>query len=232
MKKIIIYLLLLFCMNELVAAEKQELKKAHLFILSGQSNMRRLNPDLTFTPTLKKAFPSDEIIVIKDAKGGQPIRFWSKPAASARNDHTGTSGVLYDRLIRKVKIATAKSTFDTVTFIWMQGESDAAQNHADTYEASLLAVIDQLKKDLGREDLNFVIGRLSDFGLERKKFSSSWEMIRKVQVQVATTGQSHGAWVDTDDLNGDKNDLHYTSDGYDKLGERFASSAIKLIMNK
>lgn len=232
MKKVIIYLLLFFCVGELVAAEKQELKKHHLFILSGQSNMRRLNPDLTFTPTLKKAFPNDEIVVVKDAKGGTPIRFWSKPAASARSAQSPGSGALYDRLLGKVKRTLGKSTFDTVTFVWMQGETDAMKNNADTYEASLLAVIDQLKKDLCREDLNFVLGRLSDFGLERGKFSSAWETIRNVQVQVAAMGNNHGAWVDTDDLNGDKNDLHYTDEGYDKLGERFASAAIKLIRSK
>jgi hypothetical protein len=36
------------------------------------------------------------------------------------------------------------------------------------------------------------------------------------------------AWVDTDDLNGDKNALHYTRDGYAELGRRFAARAIEL----
>jgi hypothetical protein len=38
-----------------------------------------------------------------------------------------------------------------------------------------------------------------------------------------------GAWVDTDDLKGEKNDLHYTEDGYKKLGERYAQKSIELI---
>ncbi len=37
------------------------------------------------------------------------------------------------------------------------------------------------------------------------------------------------AWIDTDDLNGKRDDLHYTKDGYVTLGERFADKAIELI---
>ena len=50
----------------------------HLFILSGQSNMARLDPSDSFTPTVIKEFGSDNVIVVKDAKGGQPIRRWYK----------------------------------------------------------------------------------------------------------------------------------------------------------
>jgi hypothetical protein len=38
-----------------------------------------------------------------------------------------------------------------------------------------------------------------------------------------------GAWVDTDDLNGDKNSVHYTRQGYKGLGSRFARKAVELI---
>jgi len=77
-----------------------------------------------------------------------------------------------------------------------------------------------------------VIGRISDAGLRRKRQSSDWELIRNVQVKVADADSSHRAWVDTDDLNGDTDALHYTDEGYKILGERFALAAIKLINNK
>ena len=53
-------------------------KKVRLFILSGQSNMAGLNPDLSFTPAIKKEFPDDKVIVVKHAIGGRPIRLWYK----------------------------------------------------------------------------------------------------------------------------------------------------------
>ena len=67
------------------ASSASEPGKVRLFILSGQSNMSKLNPDISFTPTVKKAFPGDQIIVIKDASGGQPIRQWYK------NWHSGST---------------------------------------------------------------------------------------------------------------------------------------------
>ena len=48
----------------------------HLFILSGQSNMAGLNPNESFTPTVQKAFGKENVIVVKDALGGRPIRCW------------------------------------------------------------------------------------------------------------------------------------------------------------
>ena len=53
-------------------------RAVRLFILSGQSNMAGLNPDVSFTPAVKAAIPADEVIVVKSAQGGQPIRRWYK----------------------------------------------------------------------------------------------------------------------------------------------------------
>ena len=38
-----------------------------------------------------------------------------------------------------------------------------------------------------------------------------------------------GAWVGTDDLNGEKNDLHCTKDGFVELGRRFAAKSVELL---
>ena len=96
-------------------------------------------------------------------------------------------------------------------------------------------LIVQLKEDLGRDDINFVIGRLSDFDMANEKYPH-WTMIRKAQVEVAKS-DPRGSWVNTDDLNDGKNkqgeeiknDLHYSVEGYKILGLRFAEKSIELI---
>jgi len=116
----------------------------------------------------------------------------------------------------------------------MQGERDAKMRWGEVYEVSLKGLYDQLCKDLGRNDINFVIGRLSDFDLKNQRYPH-WTMIRKVQVKLAESSPRFG-WVNTDDLNdgvnrkGKKiqNDLHYSAEGYKTLGKRFAESALKL----
>jgi len=204
--------------------------KKHLFILSGQSNMAGLKPEISFTPTVETAFGKDKVIVIKDAKSGQPIRRWYKKWKSAKGDTPAKVGDLYTQLIGKVKAAIKDQSIQSVTFVWMQGERDAREKHGEVYAASFKGLVEQLSEDLNRKDINFVIGRISDFDMNNKRYPH-WTMVRKAQVEVAEAAE-RGAWVDTDDLNGSKNGLHYNATGYKILGTRFAEKSIALINKK
>jgi len=206
----------------------------HLFILSGQSNMRGLNPNKSFTPAVTKEFGEDNVIVVKNAWDGQPILQWYKKWKSAEGKQPEVTGALYDRLMAKVNAAIKGKQIKSVTFIWMQGERDAKGGHSEVYEASLKGLLDQLSTDMERKDIHFVIGRLSDHLMKHP----GWVKVRQAQVAVAKA-DPHGSWVDTDDLNDKKNkkgkqinDLHYSAEGYKILGQRFAEEAIKLINNE
>lgn len=210
-------------------------QEKHLFILSGQSNMAELNPNISFKPAVEAAFGKDNIIVVKDAYPSQPIRRWYKKWKPADGDQPQASGDLYDRLLIKVTSATNGKKFATVTFVWMQGEQDAREGHGEVYAASLRGLINQLAGDLGHDDINVVIGRLSDFDLGNK-VCPHWTMIREAQIKVVES-DPRWTWVDTDDLNDGKNkkgkdikdDLHYAVEGYKTLGNRFAEKSIALI---
>jgi hypothetical protein len=200
----------------------------HLFILSGQSNMARLDPEKSFTPAVTRALAGDEVLVVKDAQGGEPIRRWYKKWKDAQGNAHEKTGDLYDRLMTKVTAAVGDKTPDTVTFVWMQGERDAFdKHHSEVYAAALKGLVKQLRDDLGRKDVNVVIGRISDYGMHISR-SARWKRVRKAQVQVART-DPRAACVNTDDLNGPKDDLHYTPKGYEELGKRFAATAVALI---
>ena len=229
------------------AAEKGH----HLFLLSGQSNMAGLRPQESFTPAVTRAFGRKYVTVVKDAQGGQPIRRWYKdwkPASGvtpkARRElkrHAGpleklpSQGDLYDRLIKKVQQARQGRVFTSVTFVWMQGERDAREKHGTVYLASLRGLVDQLEADLGRQDINVVIGRLSDFDLANKRYPH-WTRVRVAQ-ESFVKGHPRASLVNTDDLNDGtnrkgmtiKNDLHLSAQGYRLLGSRFADRAIRLI---
>lgn len=221
-----ILLLLLITADAAIALDTAKSKATHVFILAGQSNMVRLDPAVSFTPTLKLAFPNDDIIVIKDAKGGQPIRRWYKKAEAGKTRQSARIGDLYEQVLTRAQAALPSAGADSITLVWMQGESDAKENNGDRYADQLRGVLDQFKQDLGRDDLYFVLGRISDFGLKRQNRRSEWEKIRAAQMRVAEA-DSRGAWVDTDDLNGDRDHLHYTDEGYRVFGERLAQAAIR-----
>jgi hypothetical protein len=219
-----------FCLTGMVSSvSAAEPGKTRLFILSGQSNMTGLNPDVSFTPALKKAYPSDELIVVKSAQGGHPIRRWYRdwkpPEGVAAPKPAGTKpGDLYDQLMEKVRAAIKGKTIDTVCFVWMQGERDAREGLSAVYADSVRGLVKQLQDDLKRPDLVVVIGRLSDC----QKGQAHWDAVRSAQEKVGADNTRFG-WVDTDDLNGEKNDLHYTKAGYEELGRRFAAKATELL---
>ena len=207
-----------------------------LFILSGQSNMANLNPEEAFTPAVQKAFPGDEILVVKVAVNGQQIRMWLKDwkppqgmAAGNKPIRTDGDGRLYTTLMAKVAEACKdKPKPATVTFVWMQGEADARAGYGAVYEESLRTLYKKLQTDLGRDDIGWVIGRISDYGNTRKEEEPDWMRIREIQVAVAESIPL-AKWVDCDDLNGKANGLHLPPDGYKQLGERFAKAAVDLI---
>jgi len=209
----------------------------HLFILSGQSNMAGLKPEESFTPTVQAKFGSDRVIVVHDAHGGQPIRRWYKQWKVTGNQKPESIGDLYDRLMKKVRESTKGQTLASVTFVWMQGERDAREENAAVYRKALIGLHQQVSEDLKRDDVNLVIGRLSDFDLDNKRYPH-WTKIREIQVGIASD-HPRSAWVDTDDLNDGlnrrgkpiKNDLHYSAEGYKILGKRFADKAIGLIQS-
>jgi len=119
----------------------------------------------------------------------------------------------------------------------MQGERDAKLGWGNVYEKSLAGLIKQLKDDLGRDDVNIVIGRLSDFDKDGKEIPD-WPLVREIQMRVAK--QVGGAWINTDDLNTGLarngkdyvDDLHYAAAGYPIFGKRMADAAIKMIKKK
>ncbi len=222
----------------------------HLFILSGQSNMHHMKSG-TFDAAVKETFGEKNVTVVKSAKTGAPIRSWDKDyqwpedraipqgrkrpgeKEKTREEFMQGFGGNYDALMAAVRKSKEGKTYDTVTFVWMQGESDTNKQGVDQYFESFNRVVTRLKSDLGIESIHMVIGRLSDYGMQ----NPNWVKMRELQVNYAEQNPNC-EWVDCDDLNDvgengeKKNDLHYTKEGYDTLGKRFAEKAIELIKKR
>ena len=211
-------------------------KPVHLFILSGQSNMAGMNPKVGFEDELAKRFPDAEVPYFKVAQGGQPIRLWVKEwdqiAAKHGLEAKNAAPKYYQPILDEHQKLLAKyPSPTTVTFCWMQGERDAREGLSAAYFDALKQLIDNLRRDLKQPQMGFVIGRLSDFG---DASNTHWQAVRKAQVDLATQ-DPRGAWADCDDLNDkesngvQRNDLHYTKEGYELLGRRYVRQAQAII---
>ena len=165
--------------------------ETHLFILSGQSNMKRLDPNLSFTPAVQNAFGENQVIVVMDAEGGQSISRWYRGWKDVKNYQSmepdpnanpSTIGDLYDRLMAKVRDAITGKEIQTVTFVWMQGEADSGKHHV-VYENNLKGLIQQVQDDFSINEMNVVIGRRSDAIMD----SPGWIEIRRIQQTLCET---------------------------------------------
>ena len=209
----------------------------HLFVLSGQSNMTG-GLKAGFVKTVEDTFGKDKVVVVHHSKSGRGIRFWDKdyefpenyrfPGKGVPSERTKLQhGQEYGPLIEKAREAYEGKPFDTVTFVWMQGESDGGRGLAPAYEKSFLRMLNRIKNDLERKDVAFVIGRINDSRMS----DPNWTAMRKVQVKLAENTE-HGEWIDTDDLSEPENGVHFPKENYEKLGRRFAQKAITLIRKK
>lgn len=231
--------LFLFAALTIFSAGSLSAEGKHLFILSGQSNMVGMKPELTFTPAVTEAFGAENVTVVKEAQNGALISRWYLDYQYPDGRKVSTKeqekfGIVYKRLWAALEAETAGKSYDTVTFIWMQGESDARESLADVYAQSFKGILQQLKDDLAIDSIHFVLGRISDFGIGHERYPH-WTRIREIQVELAEESPK-GDWVDTDEFNGGKpgvsfGGLHYSARGYKQLGQRFADKAIALINN-
>ncbi len=221
----------------LASSSAAEAAGKHLFILSGQSNMRDPLPE-TFADCVEAVFGADHVLVVKDAHPSQPIKHWYKnwqPPAGMQDENPELNGTLYDKLMTKVQGTVKDTPLQSVTYVWMQGEADAKAAWGSVYEASFMGILDQLRADLGVKDIHFVVGRINDFWVDPQEYPDG-KLIREIQVKL---GEAHanGAWVNTDDLNRGINpwggfsleDGHFPPPGYRVMGQRFAREACRLI---
>jgi len=203
----------------------------HLFILSGQSNMAGLDLTTSFIPTIETKFGKENVTFVKHAIGGRPIRQWFVDSLVGTEQRPR----LYDSLMVRVRDSIKGKIFASISFFWMQGERDAREQLGHIYKANLMGLYNQLSSDLNRDDINFIIGRLSDFDMQNERYKD-WTKIRAIQLEIANSNVRF-EWINTDDLNdglnkrGDtiSNDLHMSVEGYKTMGQRFADKAITLI---
>lgn len=220
------FIALMFFMN-FVSAQEEEGK--HLFILAGGINMALFDADSFFTPLVEAEYGKDNVIVVHDALGGQAIRRWYKDWKPLTGDEPKARPALFNSIFKKVKPAIKGQQLKTITVIWMGGEMDAQEGFANVYERSLEGLFQQFRDELKRDDVNFLITRLNDFGITNEE-NSDWKDIRKIQVKVAESNDRYD-WVDTDDLNNGRNEdvLKIRPHSYKSLGQRLEEKSTQLI---
>ncbi len=187
----------------------------------------RVGPEISFGRAMAEAWPDEEIAIIKYAVGGTSLLawdpYWEYNAALLTGDET--RGSLYKNLLEELDEALREEDveIDIVGMLWMQGESDSlVQGPANDYFENFLEFIEVVRRDVGRPNMPFIFGRISQ--------SAAWtyqDTVREAQAR-AETDIPFTKMVDTDDLPFISDYIHYNAAGQVTLGQRFAEAFLEV----
>ena len=189
-----------------------------------EARMNTIGPEFGFAKAMTGLYPADEIHLIKVARGGTPIDYWLPDANGKENGHTA--------LLANLKSALEKigGDYEIAGMLWMQGESDAKkQEDAEAYQKKLERLIALMRKETGKPELPFVIGRLSTRILESKKFNMPFVKIVQSGQEAVAKNDKPAHVIDTDDLSQRSDFVHFDQKGQMGLGKRFGEAMIKAL---
>ena len=108
--------------------------------------------------------------------------------------------------------------------IWHQGESDSQPELTKVYQAKLEELIANFRRELGDDNLPFVVGKLGDFYVARNPNAKTInDIFEKMPLTLKNT-----ACVDTTGLSPKSDLTHFNAQSARELGKRYAEAMIQL----
>lgn len=175
-----------------------------------QQSIAGLDCGMSFARTLLPVIsPQAKIAMIPCAVGSSSIEDWLGDSLRIVP--------LYSNLIRRAAKAGLSGRLKGI--LWHQGEANAEDTTYKTYQVHLTAFIAQTRRDIGIADLPFFIGKIGGFS-KRIYRDSINAAIDRIALSVP-----HVFVIETDDLTGNPDSLHFDSKALRILGQRYAKAA-------
>jgi hypothetical protein len=189
-----------------------------------EMHMDMIGPEFGFAKAMSGFYPADEIHLIKVSKGGTAIDWWLPDAKGRENGLTSLLANL------KNALKGIGGEYEIMGMLWMQGESDAkSQTDADAYQKKLEQFIALMRKETGKPEMPFVIGRISSHIIESKKFNMPFAKIVQSGQEAVAKNDKHVHVIVTDDLSQRDDFVHFDQAGQINLGERFGEVMTKAL---
>ncbi len=205
-------------------------------------------------------FYEDPVVLVKVAFGGNSLSGNFRPPSSG-----GKLGDKYplvvkavrdalERIPEMVRGADAETEVVLEGFFWNQGLSDASAKAAGEYEANMVNLIQDLRREFKRPDLRVVIGVTGNWGWkpeenlvrwgngeeDRLKFIKHLRVVQDAQVKVAMRPEFKGSvvvaetrdhWRPRDEHGGHGTETHWMANGesYWLIGDSMGRAMLNLL---
>lgn len=151
------------------------------------------------------------ILLVANARGGSAVMEWQKDCAYN----------FYSEAVRRTREALAYPGVTLKGILWHQGESDCTRTNFEEYYYRILGdIVDDFRADFGIPDLPFVVGETYYGATYANQMNP---VIRKVQDYIP-----YSDWVSAEGCGTLGDNIHFSHDGYDILGDRYAEKIIGL----
>lgn len=159
---------------------------------------------------------NDEVTIglIPCAHGGSPISTW-EPGAY----YKPTKGYPYDDALKRTREALKVGVLKGI--LWHQGESDSKPELCEAYEANLHLLISRFRKEFDAPNVPFIAGQMGQF--KERPWSPAKKMVDAAQ-QDLPKHIHHTAFVNSNGLSHNGDEVHFDSASYRELGRRYAKA--------
>lgn len=173
----------------------------------------------TFGIEIAQASPQVTVGLIPCAVGGSPIDAWTPGT-----HYPPTNSHPWDDAIRRARLAVRSGKLKAI--LWHQGESDAQPGLAEAYQAKLEDLIARFRKELDAPNVPFIVGQMGQF--PEKPWSDAKRRVDQVHRELPTRIQRI-AFVSSDGLTHNGDQVHFDAAGYRELGRRYAQAYHELV---
>lgn len=169
---------------------------------------------IDFAKQMLQAEPGIKIGLVPCAVGGTSLNQWRK------------GGELYENALARSNLAEKCGSLKGI--LWHQGEGDCGIKSASSYGQRLTQLVSDLRGDLGKPSLPFVLGEIGDFRVGVKRRS---DLVIQQQQQVPHL-VANTACVSAKGL-GHKGDFsHFDAESLREFGKRYATAMKSLQTGK
>ncbi len=167
----------------------------------------------SFALAYAEAHPDVTVGLIPCADGGTDLNWWQE------------GGVLYDNAVNHARLAQRSSTI--VGVLWHQGESDCYEGKYQRYAQKFIPIMRALRRDLGLEDVPFLLGGLGDYLANHPYRTEDGNLVftnyvhvNKALQEIAEAEPLTG-FVSAEGLAGNPDNMHFSAKALREFGLRY-----------